>query len=121
MANYAPDHAAALADVADAGADADFTFENPGTLDEATGLYTSASTTTVSGKAIQTKGESKTYDRLGLKQSEAPTLFWVPDTLGQLPLPDYRITWGSRNLVVRDVDPIAPDGTALAARVVVSR
>jgi hypothetical protein len=121
MANYAPDHAAALADVADAGADADFTFEDPGTLDEATGLYTSASTTTVSGKAIQTRGNPKTYERLSLKQSEAPSLFWVPDTLGQLPLPDYRITWGGRALVARDIDPIAPNGTAIAARIVVSR
>lgn len=121
MSDYSADWADALAAVTESGADADFTFEDPGTLNEATGLHSSASTTTVSGKAIQTRGNPKTYDRLSLKQSEAPSLFWVPDTMGELPLPNYSITWGGRALKARDIDPIAPNGTAIAARIVVSR
>lgn len=121
MSVYTQDHAGALADVKAAGAAVTFTLENPGTLDEATGLYTSASSTTVSGYAVRDRGNPKTYESLSLKQSEAPTLFFTPSTFGSLPLPGYTVVWGSVTYTVRDVEPLAPDGTAIGAYVVVAR
>lgn len=121
MSVYTADHIDALSAVQESGMAVTFTYRNPGTLDAATGLYTGSSTTTVSGYAVRTRGNPKTYDRLTLKQSEAPSLFFVPSTFGALPLPGYEVTMGSVKYTVRDVDPVAPDGTALAARIVVSR
>ena len=118
---YTVDHAGALADVAAAGASVTFTREISGTFDEATGLYSGSSTSTVTGSAVRVRGNPKTYDRLSLKQNEAPTLLFTPTTYGQLPLPDDKVTWNSIEYTVRDIDPVAPDGTTILAKIVVSR
>lgn len=118
---YAPDHAGALADVKAAGAAVTFTFRNPGTYDEATGLFTSAGTSSVAGYAVRVRGNPKTYDRLSLKQSEAPTLLFTPNTYGALPQMDHVVTWNSIVYTVRDVEPVAPDGSAILAKIVVAR
>ena len=121
MSTYAPDHASALADVADAGAAVTFTSTNPGTLDEATGLYTSGTTTTTAGYAVRVRGTPKTYVALSLKESEAPTLLFTPTTYGSLPSLNATVAWGGVTYTVRDVEPVAPNGTAILARVVVAR
>ena len=117
---FAVDHASAAADFTDAGA-VTFTREIAGTFDEATGLYSGASESTVVGRAYRVRGNPKTYDRLSLKQSEAPTLLFRPTTYGQLPLPDDKVTWSSVEYTVRDIEPVAPDGTAIIAKIVVAR
>lgn len=118
---FAPQHASALATVSRKGAAVTFTFKNPGTYDEATGLFSGASTTTITGSAVRVRGNPKTYDRLSLKQSEAPTLLFTPETYGSLPEMDYTVTWNSIVYTVRDVEPVAPDGTAILAKIVVAR
>lgn len=83
-----------------------------------TGTMTSA-TTTVVGNAVRVRGDAEVYKSLGLIQSEAPTLFFTPTTYGQCPQPGDTVNWSSTTYTVRDVNPIAPDGTVIAARVVI--
>jgi hypothetical protein len=93
------------------------------TPDPATGLPT-PTTSTVTGSAIQVRGDPDTYKRLELIRSQAPTLFFTPTTYGELPAPGDTVVWPATNgqtYTVRDVDPIAPDGVAIAARVVITR
>lgn len=119
MADYTQTHADALADVADAGASVTFTFTSPGTYDATTDTWSTPTTTTVTGSAVEVKGNPDTYERLSLVHSSAPSLFFTPDTYGSLPRPGYTVTWNSIAYTVKDVDPLAPDGTPIAATIVV--
>ena len=120
MTDYSADHASALVDVADAGTAVTFTRATPGTYDGTTDTWTAASATTVTGSAVEDTPNKDVYDALSLTQSSARTLFFVPDTYGALPLPGYGVTWAGAHYTVRAVDPIAPDGIAIAASIVVS-
>ena len=93
----------------------------PGTYDAATDSWSSPSVTTISGSAIQVRGDPDTYRALNLIQSEAPTLFWTPDTYGDRPLPGDTVEWASTVYTIRDVAPIQPDGVLIAARLIVVR
>lgn len=78
---------------------------------------------TVAGSAIQVRGDPKRYMATGLVLSEMPTLFFAPSTYGDCPAPGDTVVWpdGGATWTVRDVDPIAPDGVVIAARVVIGR
>ncbi len=93
----------------------------PGTHDPATDTWTDPTETTITGFAIQVRGDPDTYRDLGLIQSEAPTLFFTPTSYGDRPQPGDTVTWAGATLTVRDVQPIQPDGVMLAAKVVVAR
>jgi hypothetical protein len=119
---YAADHASALADVREAGAAVTFTRKTPGTLDEATGLHASASATTIAAYAIDAfAGSGKTPGVPVLKENEELALFCVPVTIGQLPAPSDTVTWNSITYIVRRVLALQPDGTPIAATVMVGR
>ncbi len=79
--------------------------------------------TTITGSAIQVRGDPRRYTALGLVLSEMPTLFFSPTTYGSTPAPGDTVTWptGGSTWTVKDVDPIAPDGVLIAARVVIGR
>jgi len=96
-----------------------FTRTVPGTYDPATDTFTSPTETTVTGSAIQVRGDPETYRALSLIQSEAPTLFWTPATYGEAPEPGDTVVWASKTYTVRDVAKIQPDGVCIAARVIV--
>ena len=99
-----------------------FTKQHPGTQDAATGRFSGANTTTVTGDAIATaKGNPLTYQRLGLTPGEAPELFFIPDTYGDVPELDASAVWGGQTMKVKDVRTLAPDGVAIGAWVVVAR
>jgi hypothetical protein len=121
MSGYATDHAGALADVRAAGAAVTVVATLPGTHVPSTGLFTSPTTTTVAGVAIRTRGIPERYAALGLVESEAPSLLFVPDTYGAIPPLGGVLTWGGVDYTVRDVEPLAPDGTAILSRLVVAR
>ena len=81
-------------------------------------------TTTVStltGLCTQTPGRPKRYAELGLVESDAPTLFFVPDTYGDVPEPGDFVEWVNENYTVRDVEPVAPDGVVICARLIVEK
>jgi hypothetical protein len=100
--------------------DVTFTRQNPGTYDAATDVWTSPTATTITGHAIQVRGDPQRYRALGLVLTTMPTLFFSPTTYGETPAPGDTVTWTSIVYTVRDVAPIAPDGVTIAARVIVS-
>lgn len=78
-------------------------------------------TTTVVGTAMRTRGDPQRYTALGLVESEAPTLLFVPTTYGQTPKAGDTVSWQSETFTARDVQVIAPDGVTIAARVIVEK
>lgn len=121
MSKYISEHASALADVSSAGSAVTFSKTVPGTYDPATDTTTGATTSSVSGFAIGKRGDPVLYQKLSLIQSEAPTLFFVPSTIGEAPLLGASVVWGGIAYVVRDVDPLSIDGVPIAHDVVVSK
>jgi len=92
------------------------------TTDPLTGETTTV-VSSVAGHAVQDHGATspEEYQRLALVESEAPTLFFTPTTVGEKPELGATCTWGGDAFTVRSVRPFAPAGTALGAYVVVSR
>jgi len=98
-----------------------FTRSAPGTYDAATDAWTAPVTTTITGNAIQVKGDPRRYRALSLVMTEALTLLFAPTTYGETPAPGDAVTWASVVYTVRDVETNAPDGVTITARVIVSR
>jgi len=118
---YTQQHASSHATLKRKGAAVTFTHASPGAYDATTDTHTSPASTTVAGYAIQDAGNPEQYKALDLIESEAPTLFFTPTTFGSLPALNDTVSWNSVTWFVRSILPIAPDGTAIAARIVVSR
>ena len=118
---YATDHAGAVADIRDAGAPVTFSRTTPGTYNATTDTYTAPKTTTVVGHAVGTRGDPVRYQALSLVELAAPTLLFAPTTYGELPALGSTVTWAGIVHTVRDIQPIAPDGTAIIARIIVER
>jgi hypothetical protein len=121
VTKYTADHAGALADIQEAGSAVTFTFASPGTYTASTGLFAGDTTTTVTGAAIRVTGNPLRYQALGLTQTEAPTLLFAPTTYGSLPVLGASVVFGGVTYTVRDVEPLALDGTTIIANVVVAR
>jgi hypothetical protein len=116
---YAATHARALAAVATKGAPVTFTHTTHGAHTPSTDAFSAPSVVTVTGKAIEDEGDPEEYRALELIGQSPATLFFVPDTLGQLPPRQSAVSWAGSDRTVREVFPLRPDGTAIAARVVV--
>jgi len=121
--SYAADHAGAYADLLADGAPVTFTFALvvPGNYQPDTDTFASGTTTNVTGAAIQVSARALQYQALGLIPGEAPTLLFAPRTYGQTPPLGASVVWGGSTYTVRNVEPLAPDGTAILCRVVVAR
>lgn len=123
MANFAPDHASALADVQANGAAVTFTKKTQ-SYNAETGEMT-PTTTTVAGHAIRTRPRSindqRMYEQLGLVESDAPMLLFVPTTFGDRVELGATVPWGGETYTVRNVDPLSPDGNVILSKVVVSQ
>ena len=95
----------------------------PGAYDPETETWGAPTTTTVTGAAIRVRGVPETYRAPTLIESQAPTLLFTPTTYGELPALGDTVTWppvGGTTYTVRDINPIAPDGVAIMARIVVA-
>jgi ABC-type transport system substrate-binding protein len=118
---YAAEAASAYEDIKAAGSAVTFRTASPGTFDPATGTYTDDTTTSVVGAAIRIGANPILYQALNLVTAEAPTLLFAPATAGALPPLGATVMWGGETYTVKNVTPVAPDGTAILARVVVAR
>lgn len=93
------------------------------TYNEATDTNTEVDTT-ITGSAIQVKGDPQKYRDLGLVLSTMPTLLFAADTYGDAVEPGDVVTWpetGGSAYTVKDVDPVAPDGVYIVARVIIGK
>ncbi len=76
--------------------------------------------TGVTGAAMRVRGNPDTYRALSLIESKSPTLLFVPTTYGgALPPLSDTLVFGGTTYTVVDVNPTAPDGTPIFARLVV--
>lgn len=102
-----------------------FTRTNPGTYDPETGLYSSASTSTITGSAIMVRGKPQRYEALGLNLATMPSLLFTPDDYqlsafsSDFVQPGDTVSWRGVTYTVQDVEPIAPDGVVIMARIIV--
>ena len=103
------------------GAAVTFSKGTPGTYDPATDTSTAPTVVTVTGLAMRIDGDPDVYAALGLIQSENPMLLFRPTTVGQMPALGSTVVWGAETLTVKDVEPLAMNGTATAARIRCSR
>ena len=97
------------------------------TADPATGIPT-PTVTTITGNAVRVAPRSKLdierYAELGLQLHQIAVLLFTPTTYGDTPQTGDTVVWPATNgatYTVRDVNPIAPDGVTIAARVAVTR
>ena len=118
---YEAEHASALADVRAAGAEVRFTREKPGEYDAETDTWTEPMDwATADGYALQVSGDAREYERLGLVETEAPTLMFVAETFGDVPGLGDVVEWADRRQAVRSVRPFAPAGVAILSYVVIA-
>lgn len=103
------------------GAAVTFTLANPGTHSPTTGRFTTSASSSVAGYGMRVDGDPERYKSLGLVESEAPTLEFVSTTAGQVPALGATCAWNSTTYTVKDVEPIAYNGTASRCRVVIAR
>lgn len=103
------------------GAPVTFTQTTPGVYDGTTGTWSADATITVDGYAMQIAGNPDLYTQLGLIESENPTLSFTPATIGVLPTLGMTVPWGGVTLTVKNINPLAKNGVATKAHIVVSR
>jgi head-tail adaptor len=84
-------------------------------------LDTPPVTTTATGYIKRIGGEPQQRETQSLVEREAPTVLFVPTTYGTLPALGASAHVSADDFFLRSVLPIAPDGVALAARLVVDR
>lgn len=96
------------------------TFTRTSQSEDASGVLT-PTVTTITGSAIRVRGNPQTLRALSLINSEAPTLLFTATTYGQRPQSGDTVVWESLTWVVRDVDPVAPDGVSIVDRVIITR
>lgn len=121
MTKYAADHAGALADLAADGVAVSFAYTVAGPYTPDTDTAGAATTTTVTGSAVQVTPDRRQFAALNLVEGRTVALFFAPTTFGSLPVLGSTFSFGGETFVVRSVDPLAPAGTAIAATIVGAR
>lgn len=122
MANYAPDHAGALADLREAGTAVTFTKKVAGTHNEAEGTFVGPTRSEVAGYAIRKNADPELYASLSLRPEVTITLLFAPNTYGEEPALDSVCRWvDGKDYTVKMTDPVAPDGNVIITTVVMSR
>jgi hypothetical protein len=102
------------------GAAVVFSHTEPGSYDQATDTTTTPATSGVAGHAMEIDGDPELYKALELLTTQSPTLLFKPDTPGQLPGLGWTVFWGGETFTVKNITRLAMNGTAQAARIVVT-
>jgi hypothetical protein len=91
-----------------------FTRNSSGTYTASTGTWSGASTSSVTGSAIQVRGKELRYRELGLSLAHN-------HNTDEFVMPGDTVSWTGNTYVVKDVDPVAPDGYVIVARIIVGQ
>ena len=84
-------------------------------------------TTTITGNAFQVRANPARYTALGLVLSESPTLLFTPTNYNLKAFSDEFVqvgdttSWNDETFTALDVDPVAPDGLVIMARIVIGK
>jgi hypothetical protein len=119
-ADYSTLHARLVRTASKRGADVTFSAGGEGVYDPDTDTWAGGATGEVAGKAIQIKDDPERYAAKGLVLVDSVSLFFVPNTLGQVPGVGSSVAWGGATRTVKAVEPVAPSGTAIGATVVLA-
>jgi hypothetical protein len=103
------------------GLTARVTFTRELALTDATGAIIGTQSSAITGTAAGAPGDLDEYRALGLVQSRARTLVFVPDTAGDLPQEGDTVEWAGATWAVKTATPVEPGSVTLAARVVIVR
>jgi hypothetical protein len=76
--------------------------------------FSSPTSSTITGSAIQVRGKPDRYRDLNLSLATD-----LAANGSEFVLPGDTVSWASKTYTVKDVDPIAPDGFVIAARIIV--
>ena len=117
-------HASALAAIRSKGAAVVFTSITEGEHDPLTETFGEPTVTTIEGYALGTRAgpaDVELYTANGLSVSDTLTLLFAPETYGELPPIGSEVIWAGDKLFVRTIAPLAPAGTAIIARIGVTR
>lgn len=121
--SYAAEHARALDLVKRKGAAVTFSRVTQGDYDPLAGTSTPA-TSTIAGRGVGVRASSPSdqqlYAGLGLKETEAPRILFVPTTHGAEVKVGDTATWAGRTRTARHVDHLRPDGTIILSKVVLA-
>lgn len=125
MGIYDDDIAEAYDDIVEAGADLLFVAGGGSqpVYDPVTDEWTNpgGTTTSVGGKAVQVAGDPDRYAALNLVLVNPVTLLVAAKNLTTKPKVGMQVAWAGELYTVRDVEPTAPDGTAIIYTVVGSQ
>lgn len=95
-----------------------FTVVTPGAFDPLTETDSPPTSSTVSGWAVELPGDPEEYAAMELIGTEAITLMFAPDTLGDKPPLGSSIEWAGAARTVKQTFPIRPFGDLVAAKVI---
>lgn len=86
----------------------------PGIYDPTTGVFTEGTPgSDAVGRAVQIEGDPDRWSSLGLTLTNPVTLMLAASGLTVTPTVGASFTWAGTTYVIRDVDPVAPDGTPI--------
>ena len=78
-------------------------------------------TSTIVGAAIKVQGDPVRYRELGLIESEAPTLLFVPTTYGDRIEPGDKVSYGGETFTARACYHLEPDAVVIHTMVIIAR
>lgn len=113
-------HLKALRKTTARGSAVTFSITTPGEHDPLTDTYGDPTVTTVEGFAVEIPAEPEEYEAFSLTIESSLMLFFVPTIIGQKPAMGSVVTWAGSPRTVKGVLPIRPDGTIIAAKVIVA-
>ncbi len=77
--------------------------------------------TTIVGEVVKVTGDPVRYRELGLRETESPTLLFVPTTYGDTVEPGDTGVFDDKTYTARDVNSLAPDGVTITSRIIAER
>jgi SPP1 family predicted phage head-tail adaptor len=89
--------------------------------DSATDTDSSPVTTSITGFASAAAADVDAYRRLGLTHTTAVSLFFSPDTVGQVPAAGDTVVWSGVAMTVAESKTFAPEGVPVSATLVCRR
>lgn len=106
--------ARAAGTIAEKGADVSFPgTATGGTYDWQTDTFTGPGSADATGKAVQVEGDPDRFAALGLKLVNPVSLMIAAHGLTVTPVPGMPIVWAGKSYTLKDVEPVAPDGTPI--------
>lgn len=121
MSAFARIRSRAQSAFAQQGVDVEFAREDIGNHDPLTATFTPLSDAHMTGRAVSKIGDPEVYETLGIKRRDAITLLFWPDSQEDVIRAGDSVEWREHVYIVREAEPVGPDGQPVMWEVVASR